>query len=354
MTKRNMLLSLASGKLGDMVFYRAGGEQRTRTRVVPKNPKTIAQMNQRLRMLNPTCIYGQLSSVLKASFTERNANQSSANKFMSEAVKALPWYISKGMKEAGFCIPFGAKVAQGNIGVSVASSVKPIYIEKNEALAQAAAYDCLFYLTPAIKAELFPVPEVMAGFDSFLSNGLFGKALRDALKIAVPENFTISVIAGVSEVLDEDRRNEGWKLGIRQYIVRGEDVTDVYSGCAEAADYTYLHAAKTKKDGNDFSIYAGKADTDGIAVAKVPTAIIVSFEQDGKLFVTTSAFPSEKETGTTASRNFLRYYKEGGSVYVQAMEEYGYSTGSALNSQVLNTTEEPDNGSDADGDGFEE
>lgn len=354
MTKRNMLLSLASGKLGDMVFYRAGGEQRTRTRVVPKNPKTIAQMNQRLLMLNPTCIYGQLSSVLKSSFTERSANQSSANKFMSEAVKALPWYISKGMKESGYCIPFGAKVAAGNLGLAVKSTVSPVFIEGGESSKQAAAYDCLFDVTADLRNEMLPVPTAMAGFDSYVDSGLFGNALRQSLKVAVPEDFAITVIAGAPSVLDDELGNEGWKLGFRQYIVRGNQVSVAYQGCAEATDYTYLHVAKQQSAGQDYKMYAGKADENGVEVAKVPTAIIVSFEENGQLKVTSSSFPTDKESGSTASRNFLRFYKEGGSVYVQSMEEYGYTTGSALNSQTLNTTEEPDNGEDSDNGGFEE
>lgn len=354
MTKRNMLLSLAAGKLGDMVFYRAGGEQRTRTRVIPKNPKTIAQMNQRLKMLNPSCMYAQLAAVLKSSFTERNVNQSSANKFMSESVKALPWYISKGMKEAGFCVPFNAKVAAGNLGVAVKSNVLPIYIEGGETVKQAAAYDCLFDVTADLRNEMLPVPVPKAGFDSYIDSGLFGAALRSALKIAVPENFIITVIAGAPSIIDEELGNEGWKLGYRQYIVRGNEVSVAYFGCAEATDFTYLHTAKQQAAGLAYKMYAGKADENGVEVAKVPTAIIVSFEEDGKLKVTSSSFPGEKESGSNPARNYLRFYKEGGSIYVQTMEEYGYSAGTALDSQVLNTTEEPDNGEDDDNGGFEE
>lgn len=56
MGKDNLIIGTARGKLGDVVFYRTGGEQRFRTRVRPANPRTNAQLIQR-------CI---VSTVVKA------------------------------------------------------------------------------------------------------------------------------------------------------------------------------------------------------------------------------------------------------------------------------------------------
>lgn len=54
MGKNNLLLGTARGKLGDVVFYRTGGEQRFRVRVRPTNPKTNAQLLQRIVV--STCV----------------------------------------------------------------------------------------------------------------------------------------------------------------------------------------------------------------------------------------------------------------------------------------------------------
>lgn len=95
MTKRNMLLSLASGKLGDMVFYRAGGEQRTRTRVVPRNPKSIAQMESRIPMANLSALYKGWAAVLRSSFSSKKANESAFNVFVRENKPANNFYVPR-------------------------------------------------------------------------------------------------------------------------------------------------------------------------------------------------------------------------------------------------------------------
>lgn len=343
MTKRSMLLSLASGKLGDMVFYRAGGEQRTRTRVIPKNPKTIAQMNQRLKMLNPSAIYRSLGSLLSASFTERKSNQSSANKFMSEAVSSLPYYITKSMKEDLLCVPFGAKLSSGSLGIRVEANVKNVYPQSGGQPIQAMVYDCLFRTFPTSGGFPETSGEPVAGLLGTLTQGYdIAEFLRAMLIPSVPTKFTISVVAGAPVMVDEENGVDAWKIGVRTYSVDGDTCTVSYHGCPEASDYTYLHVMNAMTAGTQRAICAGLGSTDGVEVAKHPTAVILAYEEEGKLVVSTSYMSSVGATGITPKRNFVRYFKEGGVIYVQAMNEYGYTQGSALNSQVLNTTQESD------------
>lgn len=353
MTKRSMLLSLASGKLGDMVFYRAGGEQRTRTRVVPKNPKTIAQMTQRLRMLNPSAIYRSLSSVLSASFVERKSNQSSANKFISDAISTLPYYITKAMKDELLCVPFGAKVASGNIGVRVEGTTKNVYPEKSGEPIQAMTYGCLFDASATSGGGFHDYPEAIAGVRGALLDDDFNAAfLRAALIPSVPDKFTISVIAGAPITVDEDQGIEAWRLGVRTYSVDGNTLSVSYRGCPEAEEFTHLHAVNRTAAGTTLEITTGFADSNGVDVAKHPTAIILAFEEEGQLKVTTSFISSFGATGITPKRNFVRFFKEGGVIYVQAMNEYGFTQGTALSAQQLNATQETEDGStDAGGGG---
>lgn len=348
MTKRSMLLSTASGKLGDMVFYRAGGEQRTRTRVIPKNPKTIAQMNQRLRMLNPSAIYRSLNSVLSASFVERKSNQSSANKFMSDAISTLPYYITKAMKDELLCVPFGAKVASGNIGVRVEGTTKNVYPSKDGTAIQAMTYGCLFD-TSDLPIGGFVTDRAVnvAGLSGvLLDSNDNAPLLRAALVTSVPSKFTISVIAGAPITVDEDQEIEAWRLGIRTYSVDGDTLSVSYRGCPEAEEFTYLHAVYGESAGTSLEITTGFASSNGVDVAKHPTAIILAYEEEGQLKVTTSFMSSFGATGITPKRNFVRFFKEGGAIYVQAMNEYGFTQGSALNTQVLNTTQEDSGDSD--------
>lgn len=339
MTKRSMLLSLASGRLGDMVFYRAGGEQRTRTRVVPKNPKSIAQMTQRLRMLNPSAMYRSLGSVLSASFTDRKVNQSSANKFMSEAISSMPYYITKAMKEDSICVPFGAKVSSGSMGVRVQGTTRNVTPQGASEPIKAMAYDCLFDYSVVTPEGVDTYSETIGGLSGALTSASKNvKYLRAALFQPVPEKFTITVIAGAPVVVNEDYGIEGWKLGVRTYSIDGDNLTISYKGCQEAANYTYLHVVGSVGGG---TVTAGAASEDGVEVAKHPTAVILSYEEDGKLVVSTSFVSSVGATGATPKKNFDRFFKEGGQVYVQAMNEYGFTTGTALDSQVLNTHQDP-------------
>lgn len=107
-----MLLGLASGKVGDLVFYRDGGEQRTRTRVVPKNPRTPAQQRQRCKIANVSAVYRQLSAVLSSAFTSAKPNQSGYNVFAASAIPLAP-YLTKEMASAGACLPQPCLMSKG-------------------------------------------------------------------------------------------------------------------------------------------------------------------------------------------------------------------------------------------------
>lgn len=107
-----MLLGLARGKVGDLVFYRDGGEQRTRTRVVPKNPRTLAQMAQRVKIANVSALYRALSGVLSESFTNRLTKHSGYNAFASMAINLAP-YQTKAMAAADVVLPQPAFASKG-------------------------------------------------------------------------------------------------------------------------------------------------------------------------------------------------------------------------------------------------
>ena len=116
MSKRNLLLGTAAGKVGDLVFYRAGGEQRTRAKVTPNNPKTYAQQAQRSRLANVTLMYRALSALLKDSFPTRPSNQTAFNAFSADALPLAP-YLRKDKADKGEFIPMPALVAKGSIPV---------------------------------------------------------------------------------------------------------------------------------------------------------------------------------------------------------------------------------------------
>lgn len=111
-----MLLGTAAGKVGDLVFYRAGGEQRTRTKVTPANPKTYAQQAQRSRMANVTLMYRALSALLKDSFPTRPSQQTPFNAFAAAALPDAP-YLTKDNADLGYFFLQPTLVAKGGISV---------------------------------------------------------------------------------------------------------------------------------------------------------------------------------------------------------------------------------------------
>lgn len=116
MSKRNLLLGTAAGKVGDLVFYRAGGEQRTRAKVTPNNPKTYAQQAQRSRLANVTLTYRALSALLKDTFPNRPIKQTAFNAFSADALPIAP-YLPKGNADKGEFILSPVLVAKGSLPV---------------------------------------------------------------------------------------------------------------------------------------------------------------------------------------------------------------------------------------------
>lgn len=109
-----MLLGLAAGKVGDLVFYRDGGEQRTRTRVIPKNPRSPQQMAQRVRMANVSALYRVLAPVVRDSFSNRPSNQSGYNAFASSAIGLSP-FQTREMATADAVLPMPVVIGRGTL-----------------------------------------------------------------------------------------------------------------------------------------------------------------------------------------------------------------------------------------------
>lgn len=90
MAKGNMLLGMARGKVGDIVFTRRNGEQVTRPRVRRvKNPKTEGQQIQRMIFASVIAAYSRCKSICDHSFEGVKYGADSQAKFMSENLKRL-------------------------------------------------------------------------------------------------------------------------------------------------------------------------------------------------------------------------------------------------------------------------
>ena len=121
MSKGSLFWANASGKLGESVFYRSGGEQRNRTYVKKiKNPKTATQMAQRLKMVNLVETFKSVGKVLGVSFPNRTAAQSSWNKFCSMNASSAIAIMDPMDKNTGICVPVEMTVASGSLNTDTA------------------------------------------------------------------------------------------------------------------------------------------------------------------------------------------------------------------------------------------
>lgn len=90
MSKGNMFLGMASGKVADLVFYRMDGEQMTRSRNRhPRNPKTESQQYQRAIMATITAAYKSGREIFDHAFQGVQVGGKSQNYFKSENLKRL-------------------------------------------------------------------------------------------------------------------------------------------------------------------------------------------------------------------------------------------------------------------------
>lgn len=116
MAKGSQFWGNASGKLGEQVLYRSGGEQRARTYVKKiKNPKTIAQMRGRIVMGNLVAVFNSLRPIVRNSFTNRESNQSGWNAFVKANKNAQTPIIDPSFNGTGISVPYEMVISKGNV-----------------------------------------------------------------------------------------------------------------------------------------------------------------------------------------------------------------------------------------------
>ena len=104
------------GKMGRQVYYSAMGETRGRELAANvTNPRTEAQMSQRVRWSNLVNLYRANQSWMKYAFESKKRNQSDYNKFMSVNVATSPIFLTKGIAAGGGCVVAPYIITQGSL-----------------------------------------------------------------------------------------------------------------------------------------------------------------------------------------------------------------------------------------------
>lgn len=288
MSKGSLFWANASGKLGESVFYRAGGEQRNRTYVKNvKNPKTKAQMSNRIQMLNLSTIFKELADILRFSFPNRPSKESGFNAFVKANKSATSSVNLKTNLEEGIVAPYQYFVSKGDLIIPQPSEVQP--------LSGAKVYGYVMD-------------------DSVDNDEPTNTKMRYLVRsLGLPQGTKVTVIK--ARYVDE-----GWKLG---YVVADSTLEGDVISKGEPITIT---ATSNSEDYNGNVISFGESnDADLLAV------IFSYTDANGKLMVNTAQFRAMTADGvSTAAEDFQG---PDGFVYQQVLEAYGYNEGSILSTK---------------------
>ena len=289
MSKGSLFWANASGKLGESVFYRAGGEQRNRTYVKNvKNPKTKAQMSNRIQMLNLSIIFSELADILRFSFPNRPSKESGFNAFVKANKSATSSVNLKSNLEEGIVAPYQYFVSKGDLILPQPSEVQ---------------------LSGGSKVYGYATDTDLADNDEPLNV----KMQAFVRYLGLPTGTKVTVIK--ARYVDE-----GWKLG---YVVSDSTLEGNVVSKGEPITIT---TTKSTEDFNSNVISFGESnDADLLAV------IFSYTDANGKLMVNTAQFRAMTANGiSTAAEDFQG---PDGFVYQQVLEAYGYNEGSILSTK---------------------
>lgn len=100
MSKGNMLLGQARGKVGSLVFARVGGKQVTRAKAeVVKNPQTETQMISRIILNTVAQAYSNFQPIVDHSYEGVPKGQKSMSKFMKKNIDAIRSKIAQAIAD---------------------------------------------------------------------------------------------------------------------------------------------------------------------------------------------------------------------------------------------------------------
>lgn len=331
MSKRSLFWGQATGKLGEAVYYRAGGEQRTRTWVAKiKNPRTRAQMRNRMTMHTLTTFFRAGAPYLRESFTNRKQNQSGFNAFVQQSKSPANGVVSDAALKNGFSFPAGYAIARGS--AVFASMAQPRTFVVGETLNAPvgvllssagkddgnADTDIRATTAAQVKAALTPF---------LLANGAWFNGLPRKFKL----NLCMSIYTGT-----------GYRTEWRQLDIDGSqiaDITDVDSiieglnvtgNLAPLGAYSFLSVIGDA-DGVQHLVMGLTDDANVREDIFVFAGAFVSYKDESGALVTSSADMSWLNGSTDVAA--YTDYIENGVVYEQVLDAYNYSPEGVLTTE---------------------
>lgn len=340
MSKGSLFWANASGKLGESVFYRSGGEQRNRTYVKNiKNPKTESQMRNRIQMSNWAAMYRRLKPILSKTFTARSSAESGFNALVKANKSRLRYAISKDMLESCNYIPVGARVSSG----SIVCNIKPFVEDLNDPWEKGTPPK--FYINMTTFAEVtmtFPANEYPT--DPMTGAQLYELLTANGNPMQLPSDFKIIVFVGAVDVDDagEKYADGGMPLSYRVYDCNQKSTSfGSFVGADELQSISKLKPRVSKAD----AMQSGTPTTVGIDGLLLGGAVteddlqdycvgIVIYYENASGVNANNAFIYGCENAVSAATDFA----EGGEVFNDILAETGFSASGSLSGSVSTTS----------------
>ena len=328
MAKNSMFWGKASGKLGEAVLYRAGGQERSRAYVATiKNPRTAGQALSRASMANLCGAFRQLKPLISQSFTDRPTIQSSWNAFVQANKTKNVSLISKAGADAGYCAPAGMLVSKGlGIGTIIPQYVSgttglEVYEPAGEERSKGGmVVSNLCPLNVAMSsadwedpsATSLPNADLIPPMGMFVSvKQLWWGIKSSPIGAGLPDEFKFTLVMG-------KYADDGYKCSLHSVdLVKGS-----FDDLSLPIPLKLVTDKKPSEQGGNIKAthfgYVSNQASDTLF------AFIVSFRQNGKVVVTTSYM--SPATGIVQAEQ----YAPGGEIYQQVLASYETVTDSVL------------------------
>ena len=318
MSKRSLFWGQASGKLGEAVFYRAKGEQRTRTYVAKiANPKTLAQMSNRVAMLNLVSGYRSISAILGKSFVDKRSNESDYNAFVRNSKSANTAGVTKSMAQVGWCCPYGFAISRGKIAFSDALTFAPDKFAKSTALSSAG-------IRSGITANQLLMLNEDEAADGYTGGQIYQAIVGFNNPINLPSRFKLNFVIGADN-------GDAWDLAVYQIEVfaNSADVLHLVAGKESFGGAKKIIKMHTNDAGSDSPLvnFTFSLNASGLYEAtNTFVGIFISSTTSGKLDVSSANMYVQGGAANETVKEFL----PGGTVWDDILAEMGYVPNSVL------------------------
>lgn len=184
MSKRSLFWGNGSGKLGEAVYYRAGGEQRTRAYVKNvKNPKSYQQALQRTKFNNLVGCFKGISTAVKSFYTNRASNQSPFNAFFRKNWPLNLWVADKEITGVNEGVFQGLCVADGDLNLDTTITVEsPTLADPN------------YHLTWTVPAGNYTIPVGTDSAQIVVGSELYQLLVGENNTFGLPSEFFVTVL----------------------------------------------------------------------------------------------------------------------------------------------------------------